>query len=99
MADIDSHTIEYLSRLSRIECSEEEKEKLLKNLADVLKYVSLLEEVNTENVEPCNHVLENMNNVLREDDVGTILPRELFLANAPAHVGGMIRVPTVLKNS
>jgi aspartyl-tRNA(Asn)/glutamyl-tRNA(Gln) amidotransferase subunit C len=34
---------------------------------------------------------------MREDKVGETLPRELFLANAPSHVGGLIRVPPVIK--
>ena len=40
-----------------------------------------------------------MANVTREDVVGELLNREAFLANAPSHVGGMIRVPPVIKQS
>ncbi|MES2344703.1 MAG: Asp-tRNA(Asn)/Glu-tRNA(Gln) amidotransferase subunit GatC [Chlamydiota bacterium] len=89
--------LEKLAQLSRIECSEKEKEKLLSNLRRIIAYVQLLDEVDTEGVSPCNHVLESHVNVFRLDEVGELLSREDFLANAPAHIGGMIKVPPVMK--
>lgn len=97
MTKFDEKEIEKLAKLCRIEFSEEEKKNLLQHLAKVLKYMEQLDEVDTQGVEPCNQVLETLSNVLREDKVGDMLPRELFLANAPVHVGGMIRVPPVIK--
>ncbi len=85
-----------LTKLCRIECSEEEKKKLMERLKKVLVYVEQLKEVDTAGVTPCNHVLETVHNVMREDVVGETLPRDLFLSNAPAHTGGMIRVPPVI---
>jgi aspartyl-tRNA(Asn)/glutamyl-tRNA(Gln) amidotransferase subunit C len=55
--------------------------------------------VDTEGVLPCTRVLESLTNVMREDTVSQTYSREEFLANAPAHVGGMIRVPPVIKFS
>jgi aspartyl-tRNA(Asn)/glutamyl-tRNA(Gln) amidotransferase subunit C len=94
---MDEEELSKLIKLCRIEYTEEEKKALLQHLAKILKYVELLKEVDTEGVEPCCRVSENLTNVLRDDEVGETLPRELFLANAPAHVGGMIRVPPVIK--
>ncbi len=34
---------------------------------------------------------------MREDKTGDLLDRELFLANAPSHIGGMVRVPLIIK--
>jgi aspartyl-tRNA(Asn)/glutamyl-tRNA(Gln) amidotransferase subunit C len=86
-----------LSRLCRISCTEEEKKDFLKSLDNTLAYVEQLKEVDTEGVPACFTVLETLSNVLREDIPGEPLSRDAFLANAPAHVGGMIRVPPVLK--
>lgn len=97
MAEFDEKELSKLTKLCRIECTEEEKKKLFESLKKVIKYVEQLQEVDTEGVPPCNHVLEAASNVMREDEIGKVLPREKFLANAPAHVGGMIRVPTVIK--
>lgn len=99
MAKLDKETIKKLTRLCRIDCTEEEQDSLLKDLEQILAYIEQLQEVNTDNVPPCNHVLENMANVTREDVVGDVLDREAFLANAPSHIGGLIRVPPVFKQS
>lgn len=94
---MDENEINKLIKLSRIECTEEEKKSLQAHLSNILKYVAELDEVDVSGVEPCLRVLETLKNVMREDKVGNVLPRELFLANAPAHVGGLVRVPPVIK--
>lgn len=99
MAQLDKETLKNLAQLSRIDCSDEEQEGLLQDLKNILNYIEQLNEVNTDNVPPCNHVLEDVANVTREDVVGETMPRELFLSNAPSQVGGMIRVPPVLKQT
>jgi aspartyl-tRNA(Asn)/glutamyl-tRNA(Gln) amidotransferase subunit C len=99
MAKLDKEIIQQLTRLCRIDCTEEEQETLLKDLRKILDYIEQLQQIDTENIPPCDHVLENMANVMREDIVGEVLNREAFLANAPSHIGGMIRVPPVLKPS
>jgi aspartyl-tRNA(Asn)/glutamyl-tRNA(Gln) amidotransferase subunit C len=97
MANLDKKMIRYLSSLSRIHCTDEDADKLLTDLKKILDYVEALNEVETEHVPPCNHVLEDFVNVMREDEVKNVLPREIFLANAPSQIGGLIRVPPVIK--
>lgn len=99
MAALDKNTVEMLTKLSRIGCTEEEKESILQDLKNILSYVEQLQEIDTENVPPCNNVLEGLVNVMREDEVGHILPRDLFLGNAPSHIGGLVRVPPVIKSN
>lgn len=99
MAKLNKQTIKTLVQLSRIECSEHEQEDLLKDLEKIIAYIEQLQEINTDNVAPCRHVLEGMANVMREDAVGETMPRELFLSNAPSQIGGMIRVPPVMKSN
>lgn len=97
MAKLDKETIQQLTRLCRIDCTDEEQEAILKDLKKILTYFEKLQQIDTDNVPPCNQVLENMSNVMREDVIGEVLDREAFLANAPSHIGGMIRVPPVIK--
>jgi aspartyl-tRNA(Asn)/glutamyl-tRNA(Gln) amidotransferase subunit C len=97
MEDIDAKEIDKLIQLCRIACTEEEKKALQSDLSHILNYVAELEEVDVSGVQPCYRVLETLKNVMREDVPKETLPRELFLANAPAHVGGLIRVPPVIK--
>lgn len=98
MSHFDENDLQKLMKLSRIECSNEEKEKFYKALSRVVTYMDQLSEVNTEGIAPCNHILETISNVTREDETGEVLPRETFLANAPSHVGGMVRVPPIVKS-
>ena len=97
MANLDKETLKNLTKLCRIDCTEEEQEALLIDLKKILNYVEQLTEVDVTNVPPCNHVLEDIVNVTREDAIGKTLSREAFLSNAPSQVGGMIKVPTVIK--
>lgn len=99
MAELNKETIRNLIQLSRIDCTEEEQQALLKDLQQILAYFEQLQEIDTEDVLPCLHVLEGIANVTREDLVGETMPREVFLANAPSQIGGMIRVPPVIKQS
>jgi len=96
MSHLNHDSIKKLTELSRIDCSEEEREALLKDLKKILAYVDQLQELETDGVEPCNHLLEDVANVMRDDVVGETLPRKVFLENSPAHTGGMIRVPPVI---
>ncbi len=97
MAQLTKETIRYLSQLCRIHCSEEDEEAMLRDLQGILGYIEQLQAIDTEGVPPCSHVIAGMNNVMREDIIGKSLSREVFLDNAPDHVGGMIRVPPVLQ--
>ena len=86
-----------LCRLCRISVTEEEKKKLLGSVEDMLAYIAQLDEVKTEGVAPCYTVHETLKSVMRDDAPEAPLARDLFLADAPSHIGGMIRVPPVLK--
>src|SRR5271165_2317597 len=98
MSKFDRKEFEHLQKLCRLDCTPEEEEGVLHSLQRVLKYLEQLELVDTEGVTPCNYVLRSqMQNQMREDEIKDLLPREQFLANVPEHIGGMVRVPPVLK--
>lgn len=99
MTKLNKETIQYLTSLSRIDCSLEEQESLLTDLAQIVNHIDQLQEVNTENIPPCNTVLEGLHSVMREDEIGETIPRDVFLSNAPSQIGGMIRVPPVIKQT
>ncbi len=94
---MNSEDLNKLAKLCRISCSKEEEERFLENLSEVLAHAEELKKIDTQGVPCCNMVLDTLSNVLREDVPGSLLSREAFLANAPSHVGGMIKVPPVLK--
>jgi len=97
MSHFDENALNKLMKLCRLECSAEEKQKFLHSVSRVVEYIDHLSEIPTEGVAPCNHILETIHNMTREDQTCPTLPRETFLSNAPSHVGGMIKVPVILK--
>lgn len=99
MTKLDKDQIKYLTQLCRIDCTEEEQTKLLNDLGSILNYMEQLNDIDTSSVKPCFQVLEDVNNVTRQDEIGETMPREVFLANAPSQIGGLIRVPTVIKQN
>ena len=98
MSEFSEKDFDHLAKLCRLDFSQEEKKRLGNDLSRMLDYVKQLHELDTENVAPCKHILETMVNVMRDDLPGHLLKREDFLANVPSHVGGMVRVPPVIKN-
>lgn len=84
-----------VATLARLKLDEGELEQLSGQLAAVLDYVDMLNEVDTENVDPMAHTFE-LSNVLREDEVLPSLSREDALSNAPKTDGRYFLVPAIL---
>ncbi|CDZ81027.1 Glutamyl-tRNA(Gln) amidotransferase subunit C [Candidatus Rubidus massiliensis] len=99
MIEFNEETIKTLTNLSYIDCTEEEQKALLKDLKGIINHFENLSEIDTDNVKPCNHVLEDIHNVMRDDEVGKTLSSELLFMNAPSKIGGLFKVPTVIKQS
>lgn len=93
---ISEEEVEKLARLCKIACSDEEKKALTFQLSKVLDYVDQLNEIDVKESGP-SLFMEEAVCALREDVEGPTLPVEEFLKNSPAFVGGMIKIPTVLK--
>lgn len=89
---ISDETIEYVGILAKLELSQEEKEQAKKDMANMLDYIDMLNELDTEGVEPMSHVFP-VNNVFREDVVINGDDRENMLANAPDKKDGCYKVP------
>lgn len=95
---LDARAFQNLKQLCRIECTPEEEREFHKSLQRVLSYIEQLSEVPTEGVASCTTVIKELtSNPLRDDVIQDPYSRDLFLANAPDQIGGMIRVPPVLK--
>lgn len=100
--EITREDIDHLAKLSDFTLSDEEAESLKGDLGNIIKYISQLNELDTEGVEPTYQVFE-MENVWRDDK---ILPQEAdrgkLLNLAPSYQGGIgtqdnqIKVPKVL---
>lgn len=93
---ITDETIEYVGILAKLELSEEEKEQAKKDMANMLDYIDMLNELDTEGVEPMSHVFP-VHNVFREDVVTNENDRENILLNAPEQKDGSFQVPKTVE--
>lgn len=94
--DIKREDILHLASLSEFSLSEAEINKLGEDLKDIIKYISQLDQLKTDNVEPTYQVFE-MENIWRKDE---IIPqdaeREMLLALTKEEQDHQIKVPKVL---
>jgi aspartyl-tRNA(Asn)/glutamyl-tRNA(Gln) amidotransferase subunit C len=87
--------VEYIANLSRLKYDDKELENFTHQLNDILSYMEKLNELDTENVEPLAHPIENTN-VFRDDVVKESIDRELALKNAPDKTDEFFVVPKVI---
>lgn len=89
---ITDETIEYVGILAKLELSEAEREQAKQDMSNMLDYVGMLNELDTEGVEPMSHAFP-IHNVFREDEVVNGDDRENMLLNAPEPKSGAYVVP------
>ncbi|VAX38438.1 Aspartyl-tRNA(Asn) amidotransferase subunit C @ Glutamyl-tRNA(Gln) amidotransferase subunit C [hydrothermal vent metagenome] len=88
--------VAHVATLSRLSLTDTELDTFTHQLQDILEYIEMLEEVDTENTEPMVHAIEQQN-VFREDELADSLPRDEALKNAPATDGSYFLVPPILE--
>ena len=96
MAQSTDLDVGYVSKLARLNLSDDETKLFQKQLADVLKYAEKLSEVDVSHVEAAAHAVP-MFNVFREDEPGPCLTAEEALANAPAKANQLFIVTKVVE--
>lgn len=93
---ITREEILHLAKLSDFELTETEIENLGADLENIIGYISQLNELDTEGVEPTYQVFE-MENVWREDEIKEQeASREDLLALTTESAQDQIKVPKVL---
>ncbi len=84
-----------VAKLARLQLSEADVDRFTQQLGQVLGYVEMLGELNTEGVAPLAHPLE-IENVLRDDVPRPSLSREAALSNSPKSDGRCFSVPQII---
>ncbi len=94
---VDGKLISHLAKLSRLNPSPEQSERLQKDLKNILSMVEKLDELALDAVEPLRYVT-GVENVLRPDEASGHIERDEALKNAPDAdlEGGFFRVPKVM---
>jgi aspartyl-tRNA(Asn)/glutamyl-tRNA(Gln) amidotransferase subunit C len=89
---ITPEDVSYVARLARLRLSDEEQERMTRELSAVLGYVEHMNELDLDGVEPTARVVDLVN-VLREDAPRESLSLESALSNAPDAADGGFGVP------
>jgi aspartyl-tRNA(Asn)/glutamyl-tRNA(Gln) amidotransferase subunit C len=95
-AKITMKEVEHVARLSRLALSDDEKERMRRELDGILSYIDKLRALDTAGVPPTSHAVP-MTNVMREDEPRPSLAQDEMLANAPDRSGELIRVPKIIE--
>ncbi|MEM6476193.1 MAG: Asp-tRNA(Asn)/Glu-tRNA(Gln) amidotransferase subunit GatC [Pseudomonadota bacterium] len=98
---VDKATVAKISKLARIKMGDEELERMVPELNNILEWVEQLGEVDVDGVEPMSTVIPNSLR-LRADEVDADPKtgggrRDDVLANAPAAEHGFFGVPKVIE--
>lgn len=88
--------VDYVADLARLQLTEEETESLTEDMNQILDFMTTLEEVDTSNVEPLEHVID-LEYRLRDDKAKDPLPHDKALKNAPDADSDYFRVPRVIE--
>lgn len=97
MSTVDKALVERLANLSRLQFSDDEVSTLQGQLSNILNFISQLQEVNTDGVEPMASVIEGMSTREREDVVSEQDRRDAYLNVAPHSEMGFYVVPRVVE--
>ena len=84
-----------IAKLSKLSFEDKEIEKFQVELNDILKYIDMLNEVDTSKVEPLVYINDVVNN-FREKEEKTSLEITKVLLNAPESAENAIVVPKVI---
>ena len=93
---VSREQVRHIATLARIAMSDDELERMVPELNNILGWVDQLGEVNTDGVEPLTTVVPNTLR-LREDKVTDGDCREDILGNAPVAEHGFFAVPKVIE--
>lgn len=93
---MDIEKVNHVARLARLKLSDGDAAAMTEQLGKVLDYITVLNEVDTDGVEPMVHAIE-VRNAFRADEVTDSIDREQALQNAPATDGGCFLVPDILR--
>ena len=90
---IDREQVLHVARLARLALTEDEVERMSRELSKVLDHIEKIGELDLADVPPTSHVVDVVD-ALREDVPAPSLPVDVVLAQAPDAVAGGFRVPS-----
>jgi len=87
--------VEHVARLAHLELSEDEKERMVRDLNRILDYVECLEGVDVAGIDPASSL--SVETPLREDRVSGCLDPGVAIGGAPAADRDLFKVPPAIE--
>jgi aspartyl-tRNA(Asn)/glutamyl-tRNA(Gln) amidotransferase subunit C len=89
--------VAYVADLANLELTDQERQRMVRDLNSILEYIDRLNELDTANVPPMAQTVLQTVDVMREDKLLPSLPHAAALANAPDSDGDFFKVPKVIE--
>jgi aspartyl-tRNA(Asn)/glutamyl-tRNA(Gln) amidotransferase subunit C len=93
--------VSHVADLANLELTDQERQRMVKDLDSILTYIGRLNELDTTNIPPMAQVSGAANDgkpaAWREDSPRPSLPHEAALMNAPETDGEFFEVPKVIE--
>ena len=89
---VTAEQVTYVANLAQIQLNDEQTTAMTGELNQLLGYMEVLSNVDTEGIEPLTHLF-SVSNVMRPDIVTGSYDRAALLANAPEHTEEAFVVP------
>jgi aspartyl-tRNA(Asn)/glutamyl-tRNA(Gln) amidotransferase subunit C len=93
---IDESQILRVAKLARLDLGEDEKKEFSTQLSDIISYVDKINELDTADVAPSDHIVE-LKNVFRADTVLPSMDRAALETMAPRFEDGHVVVPIIIE--
>ena len=90
--------ITHIAKLANLPINQKEEEKMEAQLIETLNFVEMLTEIDTQHVEPTDHVT-GLENVTREDKTAPSLTQKQALSNTTKTHAGFFIVNAILNNA
>lgn len=92
---ITEDVVNHIAHLSKLQFEGESKKAIQQDLENIVSFMEVLGEVDTEHLEPLIFMNDEIN-VLREDVPAQTIQKEEALSNAPKRDSDYFRIPKVL---
>lgn len=100
--------VNYVADLANLELTDQERQRMVKDLDSILTYIARLNELDTSNVSPMTQVFSDTSAAVtestqgpdrswREDELRPCLPHKEALENAPVKDKDFFKVPKVIE--
>ena len=96
MANVSKEELLHIAKLANLNIKEEELDKYLANLQDILNFANIVNNANTDGLEETIGENDKVN-VFRKDEVKVFEDNKALLMNAKEQERNMFRIPKVIQ--